>query len=127
MRFLDTDYFFKGKTVVDYIKASVTGNTMKQSVYWGGEESIFITRKGENVAEEANDDAAVNVEANKTDYKKKYVIVTIEEENNTFEYQETMNVDIENIAIKKQPLWRPIYEVIENKIISNKTFGPMWK
>ena len=30
------------------------------------------------------------------------------------EYQETMNVDIENISIKKQPFWRPIYEVIEN-------------
>ena len=25
-----------------------------------------------------------------------------------------MNVDIGNIASKKQPFWRPVYEVIEN-------------
>ena len=29
-------------------------------------------------------------------------------------YQETMNVDIENIVSKKQQFWRPIYEVIED-------------
>ena len=29
-------------------------------------------------------------------------------------YQETMNVEVENIASKKQPFLRPIYEVIQN-------------
>ena len=42
------------------------------------------------------------------------MVVTIEEEKNTFEYQETMNVDVENIANKKQKFWRPIYEVVDN-------------
>ena len=30
------------------------------------------------------------------------------------EYQETMNLDIETIASKKQPFWRSIYEVIDD-------------
>ena len=32
----------------------------------------------------------------------------------TLEYQEKMNVDIENIASIKQPFWRSIYEVIDD-------------
>ena len=32
------------------------------------------------------------------------MVVTTKEEKNTFKYQETMNVDIENIAIKKNHL-----------------------
>ena len=42
------------------------------------------------------------------------MIVTIEEQNNTSEYEETMNAEIENIAITNQPFWRSIYEVIED-------------
>ena len=42
------------------------------------------------------------------------MVVTIEEQNKTLEYQETMNLDIENIAIKNQPMWRSIYEVIDD-------------
>ena len=38
----------------------------------------------------------------------------MEEEKNTLKYQKTMNVDVENIASKKQLFWRPIYEVIGN-------------
>ena len=30
------------------------------------------------------------------------------------EYKEIINVDIENIATKKQPFWRSIYEVIDD-------------
>ena len=30
------------------------------------------------------------------------------------EYQETMSLDIENIASKKQPFWRSIYEVTDD-------------
>ena len=37
----------------------------------------------------------------------------MKEDNKTLEYQETINVDIENIASKKQPFWRTIYEVID--------------
>ena len=33
------------------------------------------------------------------------------------EYQETMNLDIGNFAGKKQPFWRPIYEVTEIRIL----------
>ena len=42
------------------------------------------------------------------------MVVTIEKERKTLEYQETMNVDIENIASKKQPFWISIYEVIHD-------------
>ena len=42
------------------------------------------------------------------------MVVTIEEENNNFKYQETMNVDIENVASTKQPFWRSINEVIDD-------------
>ena len=40
--------------------------------------------------------------------------VTIEEEKNTFKFQERMNVYVENISSKKQKHWRPIYEVIDH-------------
>ena len=40
-------------------------------------------------------------------------MVTIEEENNTLGYQETLNLDIENIVISSQQIWRSIYEVID--------------
>ena len=42
------------------------------------------------------------------------MIVTIEEEKNTLEYQETMNLDIENIASTNQQSWRPRYEFIDD-------------
>ena len=41
------------------------------------------------------------------------MVVTIEEEEKTLEYQETMNLDIENIASTNQKLWISIYEVID--------------
>ena len=40
------------------------------------------------------------------------------------EYQETMNVGIENIASKKQPFWRPIYEVLENSYLEATKLFP---
>ena len=42
------------------------------------------------------------------------MVVTIVEDNNTLKYQETINVDVENIASKNLSFWRPIDEVIEN-------------
>ena len=45
---------------------------------------------------------------------KKDIVVTIKEDKNNLVYQETMNVEIENIASKKQLFWRSIYEVNEN-------------
>ena len=41
-------------------------------------------------------------------------MVTIEEEKKTLEYQETMNSDIENIAITSQKIWISIYKVIHD-------------
>ena len=40
------------------------------------------------------------------------MVVKIEEDNNTLGYQETMNLDIENIASTNQTFWISIYEVI---------------
>ena len=48
------------------------------------------------------------------------MVITIEEEKNTLEYQETMNVDIENVASKIQPFWRSIYEVIDTSYFERK-------
>ena len=42
---LDTYDLFKRTSVVDEKKASVTGNTMKQSFYGRGRESRFLTRR----------------------------------------------------------------------------------
>ena len=53
-------------------------------------------------AEEANDDADVNIEANKIDKNNNATVVSIKEEQKTLEYQETMNADVENTANKKR-------------------------
>ena len=42
------------------------------------------------------------------------MVVTMKEEKNALGYQKTMNVDIVKISSKRQPFWRPIYEVIDN-------------
>ena len=58
------------------------------------------------------------------------MVVTIEEYNKTLEYQETINLDIANIASTGQQIWRSIYEVIDDsyflssKIIPNTIFRP---
>ena len=52
------------------------------------------------------------------------MVVTMKEEKETVEYQETMNVDIENIASKKQLFWTPIYEVIENSSFEETKLFP---
>ena len=40
------------------------------------------------------------------------------------EYQETMNVDIEKMASKKQPFWRPIYEAIGDSYFEETKLFP---
>ena len=45
-------------------------------------------------------------------------------------YQEKMNVDIKNIASKKEPFWRSIYEVIDDSyfevvLFPNNILKPM--
>ena len=52
------------------------------------------------------------------------MVVTTKEENITLEYQETINVDIENIACKKQPFWRPIYEVVDKSYFEETKLFP---
>ena len=68
----------------------------------------------DNAAEETNDDDAVNVEGYEINDKKKYMVSTIEEDNKTLEYKETMDLYIDNISSKNQLAWRPIYEVIDD-------------
>ena len=41
-------------------------------------------------------------------------MVTVEEERKNLEYQETMNLYIENISSTSQQIWRSIYEVIHD-------------
>ena len=51
-------------------------------------------------------------------------MVTIEEERKTLEYQETMNLDIENIASSSQQIWRSIYEVIDDTYLKKMKLFP---
>ena len=44
-------------------------------------------------------------------------MVTIEEDKKTLEYQETINLDIENIESSSQQIWSSIYEVIDDKYL----------
>ena len=52
------------------------------------------------------------------------MVVTMKEYKKTLEYQETLSIDIVNIASKKQPFWRPIYEVIENSYFEETKLFP---
>ena len=51
-------------------------------------------------------------------------MVTIEDERKTLEYQETMNLDIENIGSTSQKIWRSIYEVIHDDYFKGVKFFP---
>ena len=92
------DDFFKRTPKFYENQSSVTGNTEDK----------------ENAPEENNYDADENEESNEINDLKKSKVVTIEEEKKTLEYQETMNLDIENIDSTNQQIWRSIYEVIHD-------------
>ena len=77
LRSLDIDDFFKITPDVDEKQASVTGNTVKQLVFRGGENPVLLQEEEENVAEDTNDDAGVNAKANEINDKKKDMVVTI--------------------------------------------------
>ena len=51
-------------------------------------------------------------------------MVTIEEERKTLEYQETMNLDIENIASISQQICISIYEVIHDDYFKSVKLFP---
>ena len=57
-----------------------------------------------------NADADLTADANKINEDYDNMIIPIEEEQNTVEYQETMKLYVKNIA--KKSIWIPIYEVI---------------
>ena len=42
-------------------------------------------------------------------------MVKIEEEGKTLKYQETMNLEIENIAITNKQVWRSVYDEIHDE------------
>ena len=48
----------------------------------------------------------------------------MEKEKNTLEYQETMNLDIENIASTYQQIWRSIYEITYDDCFKVVTLFP---
>ena len=53
---------------------------MKQSVSGEGGNPFLLQEEEWNVAEDTNDDADVNVEANKVNDTKKYMVVTMKED-----------------------------------------------
>ena len=60
---------------------------MKQSVFGGKNNSVLLQEEEENVAEDTNDDADVNVESNKSLDKNRYIVVTMKEERKTLDHQ----------------------------------------
>ena len=96
LRSLNIDEFFKRTPKFDEKVSSVTGKTEEE----------------ENTAKNTTYDADKNVEESERINKYKEKVVTIEEERKTLEYQETVNLDIENITSTSQQIWRSIYEVI---------------
>ena len=71
-------------------------------------------RRGEKLSQKTTNDDGSNTGDNETIRKYMERVFTIEEERNTSEYQETMNLDIENIANTSQQIWISIYEVIDD-------------
>ena len=51
-------------------------------------------------------------------------MVTIEEESNILECQETMNLEIEKICSTSQQIWRSIYEVIHDDYFKAVKLSP---
>ena len=92
------DDFFKRTPNFDEKEASVTGKTE--------EEKQYIYKTSDDDDANAEDDERIHIDKEK--------VVTIEEEKKTLEYQETMNLDIENIASSSQQIWISIYEVIDD-------------
>ena len=60
LKYLDTDDFFKRKSVVDDIQASLTGNTIEHSTSERKNKPYLLQEDEEQESEEANDDADVN-------------------------------------------------------------------
>ena len=71
-------------------------------------------RRRKDPTKKTADDADENAEKNKRIHKDKEKVVTIEEQRKTLEYQEAMNLDIENIASTSQKICISIYEVIHD-------------
>ena len=98
LRFLDIDELFKWTPKFDENQACVTGKTEEEK----------------NTSKKTTDDADTNAEDNKNIHKNREIVVTIEEDRKTSEYQETMNLDIENIASTNLQIWRSTFEVIHD-------------
>ena len=63
----------------------------------------MLQESEEQEAEEATDDVDVTSDLSKINEDDDNMIISMEEEQKNFEYQETMKVDIENIAKNKKP------------------------
>ena len=69
-----------------------------------------------------NDDAYLNADASKINKDDDNMKISMEEEQKTVEYQETLKVDVKNIPEKK-PIWRPIYEAIDAPFFEETDFS----
>ena len=71
-----------------------------------------------------SNDADTNAEDNEIIDIDKGKVVTIEKQRHTLEYQETINLGIENIAISSQQIWRSIYELIDDSYFKSVKLFP---
>ena len=77
----------------------------------------------EQEAGESNNDSGVTAEANKINKDNDYMIISMEEEHKTLEYQEKMEVYVKNITKKK--IYIPIYKVIHDPFLKKRIFLQM--
>ena len=69
---------------------------------------------------EENVDADVTVDAGKVNEDCDNIIILMEEDQKTLEYQEYMKVDVKNITKNPKNIWEPIYEVIDTSFVEEK-------
>ena len=105
------------------LESSLTGTTFEQSFSGRKNNPYLLQESEEQASKEVNSNAYINVESNIVDKDNNAMIISIEEEHKTLEYQEKMKLDIGNIS-KNRKIWIPIYEVIDTSFFAETNFPP---
>ena len=121
------------KTFIDDKWASLLGTTTEHLASGRENNSYLLQEDEEQEAKKANTDAGVTAEANKTDEENSEIVISIKEAQKTLEYQETMKVDVKNIA-KNKKTYRDQYLklftlhiFLGNSYFLTRIFGQVWK
>ena len=102
---------FQRKKVIDNTQASLTGTATEQSCSGRKNNTYLLKESEEQETGEANAYEYVTAESNKIIEDNNSIIISREEEDNNLEYQETIKVDVKNIAKNKTKIWILIYKI----------------